>query len=97
MINGMRTITPSRTSPWEGTPVEGSNYTAQQIAVMKQKRPTWKRFTDRPVKLTSPAGTPPDQRVEVVVQCPIIAWTRDKARVLIICPGGDTIWIKRQP
>lgn len=89
----VRKITPSKISAWEGTPVEGSPYTRQQLHVMKQERPNWTRFSDRRVTLSAQprhAWEPPEQ---IVVICPIIAWTKDRARVLIIAPAGDKIWM----
>jgi len=77
----VRKITPSKISAWEGTPVEGSPYTRQQLDAMKRERPNWTRFSDRPVTLTAQprnAWEPPEQ---TVVMCPIIA------------PAGDKIWL----
>ncbi|WP_298399556.1 hypothetical protein [Sphingobium sp.] len=75
----------------------GSPYTRQQLDVLKRERPTWTRFRDRPVTLSAQpryAWEPPEQ---IVVMCPIIAWTKDRVRVLIIAPAGDKIWIAAQP
>lgn len=93
----MRIVTPSKTSPWDGTPVEGSRYTAQQLAAMKVERPTWARFQDRMVKLTWPGVTQWSPPTEVFVPCPIIAWTKDRKRVLVIAPAGDKLWLDAQP
>jgi hypothetical protein len=93
----VRKIKPSKISAWEGTPVEGSPYTRQQLHAMKQECPNWTRFGARSVTLCGPprnAWEPPEQ---IVVMCPIIAWTKDRARVLIIAPAGDKIWIAAQP
>lgn len=87
-------ITPSNISPWEGTPVEGSRYTAQQLRAMKAERPGWTAFTDRPVTLHAEATSlwePPP--APIVAPCPIIAWTKDRTRVLIITPAGFKQWI----
>ena len=92
----MRVITPSRTSPWEGTPVEGMRYTRQQLYAMKVERPTWAKFEDCMVNLAwrqrfgSTAAT-------ASVPCPIIARSRDRKRVLVIAPGGDKIWLDARP
>jgi hypothetical protein len=87
-------ITPSKISAWQGTPVEGSPFTVQQHRVMAAERPGWKTFADLPVKLSSqphslydPAPPP------VIARCPIIAWTKDRTRVLIIAPAGDKKWM----
>lgn len=89
----MRFIAPSKISAWEGTPVEGSPYTRQQLDVIQRERPSWTRFSDRAVRLdrerTSWASAPE----HIVVMCPIIAWTKDRTRVLIIAPAGDKIWM----
>lgn len=82
---------------WEGTPAEGSEYTQQQLHFMKVARPHWTRFHNRPVTLRSPAANPWDPDEEVVVMCPIIAWTKDRTRVLIIAPAGDRIWMSAAP
>jgi hypothetical protein len=89
----VRIITPSKISAWEGTPVEGSRYTRQQLHVMKQERPNWTRFSDRPVTLSAQPTSLWEPAEQIVVMCPIIAWTKDRARVLIIAPAGDKIWI----
>ena len=95
IINGMRTIAPSKISPWEGTPVEGSPFTRQQIDVARRERPRWSHFHTRSVALSAPATgfEPPEQ---VTVYCPILAWTKDKARVLIVTPAGDKQWVKAE-
>lgn len=88
----MRWIAPSKISAWEGTPVEGSPFTAQQHEVMKRERPSWTHFHGLDVRLQSQprnAWEPPEV---VVVRCPIIAWSKDRTRVLIIAPAGDKIW-----
>lgn len=88
-----RWIAPSKISAWEGTPVEGSPYTRQQLDVMKRERPNWTRFSHRAVRLECERtswASPPEY---IVVMCPIIAWTKDRARVLIIAPAGDKIWM----
>jgi hypothetical protein len=89
----MRTVTPSKISIWEGTPVEGMRYTAQQLAAMKAERPGWARFHDRMVKLTYPSVTAWGPPTEVMVPCPIIAWSKDRKRVLAITPAGDQQWM----
>lgn len=93
----MRSVTPSKTTPWEGTPVEGSRYTAQQLAIMKAERPTWIGFKVREVKLTYPGATQWTPPTVVFVPCPIIAWTKDRKRVLVIAPGGDKLWMDANP
>ena len=60
---------------------------------MKQERPTWTRFSDRPVTLSAQPRTAWEQPEQIVVMCPIIAWTKDRARVLIIAPAGDKVWM----
>ncbi len=92
-------IAPSRIGPWSGARVEGERYTRQQLDVMKRERPAWTHFTDRPVtlKVDVPIGHQPRPEDMVVVQCPIIAWTKDRARVLIIAPGGDKLWVPAAP
>ena len=89
----MRKITPSAMSPWEGTPVPGSPYTAEQHRMMKRERPSWTHFDARMVKLTYPPATFHDMPIEVSIACPVIAWTKDRARVLVITPGGEKRWM----
>lgn len=89
----MRWVSPSNISPWEGTPAEGSIYSRQQLHVLGIERPKWKTFANLPVKLR---GNPADGYPlpePVIVQCPIIAWTKDRTRVMIITPGGDKKWM----
>ena len=90
----MRTIAPSKIGPWQGTPVEGSPYTRQQLDVLKRERPSWTHFGDRPVTLSAQPRHAWEPQEQIVVRCPIIAWTKDRARVLIIAPAGDKIWMK---
>lgn len=92
----MRKITPSDMSPWEGTPVPGSPYTAEQHRMMKAERPRWTHFDTRMVKLTYPPATFYSMPTEVMVPCPVIAWTKDRARALIITPGGEKRWMDAQ-
>lgn len=56
--------------------------------MMKHERPNWTRFSDRMVKLRWEGGTSWAPPRETVVPCPIIAWAKDKARVLVITPAG---------
>ena len=88
------TIAPSNISPWHGSVEEGERYTRQQLDVLKRERPRWTHFTDRPVTLRydAPNGHAPRPEDTKVVQCPIIAWTKDRTRVLIVAPGGDKLW-----
>jgi hypothetical protein len=88
----LRKITPSNISPWEGTPVEGSRYTAEQLRMMKAERPDWTRFTDRPVTLRGEPTSRWEPPVTIVAPCPIIAWTKNRTRVLIITPAGFKQW-----
>lgn len=89
----MQFFAPSKTSPWQGTPVEGSPYTRQQLDTLKHERPTWISFHNRPVTLTAPTRKAWQKPEETVVMCPIIAWTKDRARVLVVTPGGDKKWV----
>ena len=64
---------------------------------MKQERPNWTRFSDRPVTLSAQPRNAWEVPEQIVVLCPIIAWTKDRARVLIIAPAGDKIWTAAKP
>ena len=88
-------IAPSKIGPWAGTPVEGERYTRQQLMTLKQERPHWTHFSERQVTLKAdvPIGRQPRPEEVVVVNCPIIAWTKDRSRVLIVAPGGDKLWL----
>lgn len=93
-------IAPSKIGPWVGTRVEGERYTRQQLDVLKRERPSWTRFQDRPVTLHRarvPIGDEPRPEDVIVVQCPIIAWTKDRTRVLIVAPAGDKLWVPAAP
>lgn len=86
-------ITPSNINPWVGTPAEGSHYTRQQLHAMKAERPSWTRFSDLAVTLpVEPAALWQPEPEPIVVHCPIIAWTKDRSRVLIITPAGWKHW-----
>lgn len=89
----MRKINPSMINAWDGTPVEGSPYTAEQLQTLKHQRPTWTKFRDRPVKLKWNA--PGSGRIEATttVLCPIIAQTKNGLRVLAVTPAGHTQWM----
>lgn len=89
----LQRITPSRLSAWEGSPVEGSEYTRQQLAVLARERPTWKSFSNLAVKLRGSINDGEAPAEPVIVQCPIIAWTKDRVRVLVIAPAGDKKWM----
>ena len=78
---------------WQGTPVEGSPWTVEQARVMREERPTWTHYHVRSITLEASSRERwliPDT---FVVQCPIIAWTKDKARVLVITPAGFKHWM----
>lgn len=94
MIDGKATISPSKIGPsWTGTPVEGSEFTEEQLEVLKRERPTWKTFHRRPVKLAPIGKRDWTEDDTTVIECPIIAWTKDRERVLIVTPGGDKHWV----
>jgi len=90
----VRRITPSKFNIWEGTPVEGSPWTAEQLRVMAEEHPTRKHFDSYPVELkfeqteiwAAPLPT-------VTIQCPIIARTSDERRVKIVTPRGIMKWV----
>lgn len=87
-------VAPSNISPWEGTPVNGSPWTQQQLQVLATDRGGRTDFPSRPVKLQMPAPTlssPPPE--PYFVDCPIIARTRSGKRVLIVTPRGHKIWV----
>lgn len=92
-------IAPSKIGPWSGTRVKGERYTRQQLDVLKRERPTWTSFQDRQVTLKTdvPIGHQPRPEDVIVVQCPIIAWTKDRTRVLIVAPAGDKLWVPAAP
>ncbi|MEP2103061.1 MAG: hypothetical protein ABJP02_05050 [Parasphingorhabdus sp.] len=96
-IDDLPRLSPSQMEhlAWQGTPVSGSKYTEEQHEVMKAERPNWSYFRNVEIKLgpaDASALTNPDQFT--VAHCPVIAWTNEKNRWLIITPGGDKKWIK---
>lgn len=94
----LRKITPSNISPWQGTRTDGSPYTVEQVAAMKAQRPNWTTFVDRPVTLEAArSGLWEPIPAPIVVLCPIIAWTKDRLRVLVITPAGFTQWLNAPP
>lgn len=88
-----RKITPSKPDMWQGTPVEGSPWTAEQHRELKRERPDWTHFHTRRVRLESPTYYAWDAPEVVTVECPIIAWTKDRQRVLVITPAGFKQWM----
>jgi len=95
----MRSIAPSKIGPWEARPAEGERYTRHQLEVINQERPHWTHFSERQVTLKAdvPIGHQPRPEDMVVVHCPILAWTKDRSRVLIVAPGGDKLWLPAAP
>lgn len=85
-------VTPSAISPWLGTAVEGDCYTAEQRRTLALERPTWTWFTDLSVTLRYEPRIDGERWPDVTVQCPIIAWTKDRRRVLVVTPSGITQW-----
>ncbi|MCW2395872.1 MULTISPECIES: hypothetical protein [unclassified Sphingobium] len=87
------TLTPSAMSKWEGTPVAGSRFTAQQHYAMADARPGWVRMPAHIVKLTYPSVLQWGEPTIVLAPCPIIARTRDGTRRLIVTPSGEKMWV----
>ena len=87
-------VAPSKINIWEGTPVEGSPWTVEQLRVLAQERPDRKDFDAYPVELkfeqTEIWAAPPPT---VTIQCPIIARTSNEKRVKIITPRGFLKWV----
>lgn len=91
----MQHISPSNIPvQWEGTPVENSPYTVQQhhtLSRLKQGRmdfdavdiPLFERDRRSGILHSEPHS---------YAKCPVLARTRDGARVKIITPGGDVVW-----
>lgn len=87
------TITPSKTSKWEGTPVAGSRFTAQQHHAMSGARRDWADMPAHIVKLTYPSVMQWGEPTIVMAPCPIIARNRDGTRRQIVTPAGDKLWV----
>jgi hypothetical protein len=87
-------VAPSKVNIWEGTPVEGSPWTVEQLRVLAEERPDRKDFDSYPVELkyeqTSIWEPPPPP---VMIYCPIIARTSNEKRVKIVTPRGIMKWV----
>ena len=102
LVNGHR-MNPSRvdTYPgmWTGTPAVGSRWTVQQLAGLQRELNAAKESTSRFAHAVI-ARLRNFERVEAhsvdlethFVECPLLARSKDRSRVLIIAPGGDKIW-----
>lgn len=107
LLHGAR-INPSRPETFPdigerftpGTPVPGSRWTAEQLATIRAERDrlTALRFPwalAAAARLADPA-TVPTTLVEMTdggaLECPVLARTRDRRRVLIVSPRGDRLW-----
>jgi len=39
--------------------------------------------------------SPGDGAPEIkLIECPLLAWRKDRTRALIVAPGGDKLWMK---
>lgn len=88
-------VAPSDPSPWRGTPQPGSMWTVQQLATAKRIGRDIDRLKrcDVPLQVQNKTNwAMPTQTVTVL--CPQLAATRDGARVKIIAPAGDIVWVK---
>lgn len=96
-IRSGRRIIPSKHDPWTGTPVAGERFTGEQIEGLNRAAQDPARVCIRRVPLQVPCpDNPVGATVIVNADCPIIARTRrshPRARVLIITPAGDKLWI----
>lgn len=96
----MRYLAPSKPRYWEGTPVQGHTFTAEQQATMKklrakmdgnQRRYQLPRVYDVRLK-TEPTHEHPAGR-DVVFPCPVISGTKDRTRLAVIAPNGMETWV----
>uniref|UniRef100_UPI0035CAB248 hypothetical protein n=1 Tax=uncultured Sphingomonas sp. TaxID=158754 RepID=UPI0035CAB248 len=88
---------PSAHNPWAGTPVDGSRWTAEQLAALKKlgKDPEKVWWHDVPLWVPDPLdewGVPS----KVYLRCPKITQSRDRSRVLVIAPDGVRYWTEAQ-
>lgn len=86
---------PSAHEPWAGTPVEGSRWTAEQLATLTKlgKNPDKVWWHDVPLFLDDPKD-PYGIPSQVRVRCPKLSQTRDRLRVMVIAPDGVRYWVK---
>lgn len=84
---------PSSHSPWVGKPVEGSPYTAEQLASLAKakKDPAKVWWHDVPLFMPDPNDAFGISR-HIRIRCPKISQTRDRTRVLVIAPDGVRYW-----
>lgn len=103
LVSGVR-VQPSRidTFPgvWEGVPKPRSRWTVQQYAKLESELAAAKATEGRVAaaivrklwNLERVEGWTVDLGTHSV-ECPLLARTRNHARVLIISPGGEKLWI----
>jgi len=86
-------VAPSKVNIWEGTPVEGSRWTVEQLRVLAEERPDRKDFDCYPVELKYEQSIWEPPPAPVTIQCPIIARTSNEKRVKIVTPRGFLKWV----
>ena len=90
----LRTVTPSQTSPWHGTPgPDGARWTVEQLETLvgEGRDPVHVDSATVAVRLENRGDWTMPGPVKVLL-VPCLARTRFGRRALIIAPAGDKLW-----
>lgn len=88
-------VRPSMHDVWQGTAVENSPWTKEQIATLEKRRPgsSAKKVWSYQVPLLMPNPSDPwDIYKTIYLRCPLLVKSRDGRRVKIITPSGEIKW-----
>ena len=92
--SGVR-IRPSYHDVWQGTPVEGSPWTKEQLATLEKRKPgsSERKVWWYDVPLLMPRADDPWAPYRTIyLRCPLIVESHDGRRVKIITPSGEVKW-----
>jgi len=87
-----RVITPSRPTPWQGTPVKDQRWTAEQLAALQRAGRDSETIPTAVVHLMPAAGAGFGRAAEVIkLVVPVLIRGR-AGKAKIIRPDGSTLW-----
>lgn len=98
-ITGMAWIAPSRHNAWAGgredafTPLQQATLDRMGAEVHRRRRAAGhppERYVVRCPIEESRFGSVPRT---VGILCPVLSWTRDRRRILVIAPDGSAAWV----
>lgn len=96
-----RLVTPSRPDFWNGTKVAGEPLTREQQAAVKSRareiESNLSRYdlprTYAVRKITEPRRLE-DIPQKILITCPVVSATKDRARLKVIAPNGMDTWVE---